>query len=153
MFLMPEPKKIKETASGFWAEFRSFAVKGNALELAFAVIVGNAFSAIVNSLVGDIITPLLGLLTGQSAGDIKNLSLAVHSFSAGAQPVVIRYGMFLQTIINFFLISLSIFIVFKFVVSARKRLFRQGEQAVPQHEKPAQERLLEEIRDLLKERK
>jgi large conductance mechanosensitive channel len=69
---------IQQKARGFWKEFQSFAVKGNVVDLAVAVIVGNAFSAIVNSLVADIITPLLGLLTGNGATDIKNLSLTLH---------------------------------------------------------------------------
>lgn len=148
--------KIKQKAHGFWSEFRSFAIKGNALELAFAVIVGNAFSAIVNSLVADILTPLLGLVTGHSGADVKNLSVTLHGAAqtgTSTAEVVLRYGSFLQTIINFFIVSISIFLIFKLISSARRRLFRQGEEAVPQHEKPAQERLLEEIRDLLKEGK
>ena len=112
------------------------------LDLAIAVVVGNAFSAVVNSLVGDIITPLLGLLTNTI--DFKNLAFAVHD------GVVLKYGAFIQALLNFFLISLSIFIVFKLVSMARKRIFREGEQAVPPHEKPDEVRLLEEIRDLLK---
>ncbi|MDE1925005.1 MAG: large conductance mechanosensitive channel protein MscL [Patescibacteria group bacterium] len=129
---------------GFWSEFRNFAVKGNALDLAIAVVVGNAFSAVINSLVGDIITPLLGLLTNNV--DFKTLVFTLHD------GLVMRYGNFIQTIINFFVISLAIFIVFRMISSARKRIFRQGEKAVPQEEKPAQERLLEEIRDLLRRR-
>jgi large conductance mechanosensitive channel len=128
---------------GFFAEFQSFAVKGNAFELAIAVVIGNAFTAIVNSLVGDIITPVLGVATGNV--DFKTLSVTVGS-------VVIKYGAFLQAIFNFLLISLSIFIIFKILSGARKKLFREQEQ-IPAHEKPAQERLLEEIRDLLKKEK
>ncbi len=67
--------------------------------------------------------------------------------------LVIKYGAFLQAVINFLFISLSIFILFKSLSAARERLFKKGEDAVPEHEKPAQERLLEEIRDLLKENK
>lgn len=131
---------------GFWSEFRNFAVKGNALELAFAVVIGTAFTAVVNSLVNNIITPLLGLITGNGATDVKNYALTLHG-------VAISYGIFLSAVINFFLISLSIFLVFKLISGARKKLFRQGEKAVPPEEKPAQERLLEEIRDLLKAQK
>ncbi len=145
---------IQQKARGFWKEFQSFAVKGNVVDLAVAVIVGNAFSAIVNSLVADIITPLLGLLTGNGATDIKNLSLTLHSpnpFITGAQPLLLHYGSFLQTIINFFVISLSVFVFFKIIASMRQKLFREGEET-PAAQKPAQERLLEEIRDLLKNR-
>lgn len=128
----------------FWKEFSNFAVKGNAFDLAIAVVIGNAFSAVVNSLVGDIITPLIGLLTNNV--DFKDLLFSPHA------GIVVKYGAFLQAIFNFLLIALSIFVVFKVLSSARKRLFKQGEKAVPPEEKPAQERLLEEIRDLLKSR-
>lgn len=140
------PKK-----QGFFSEFRNFAIKGNAFDLAIAVIIGNAFSAIVNSLVADIVTPLLGLLTGNGATDVKNLSLTLHPVieGQGAAPLLLHYGSFIQTVINFLIISFSIFIVFKLVSRARTRLFDQGEDAVPEAQKPAQERLLEEIRDLL----
>jgi len=148
---------ILNKTRGFFAEFRSFAVKGNALDLAIAVVVGNAFSAIVNSLVGDIITPLIGLVTPGS-NDLKNMSVSLGQplfntvTGTTTQPVVVHYGSFLATIVNFLLVTLSIFIVFKFLSVARKRVFKEGEKAVPPEEKPAQERLLEEIRDLLKAR-
>ncbi|HYF13395.1 MAG TPA: large conductance mechanosensitive channel protein MscL [Candidatus Paceibacterota bacterium] len=129
---------------GIIDEFRSFAIKGNAFELAIAVVIGTAFTAIVNSLVADIITPVIAYLTGSV--DLKSLSATVRP------DLVIKYGTFLQAIFNFLLISLSIFIFFKIISGARKRIFREGEQAIPAHEKPAQERLLEEIRDLLKEK-
>jgi len=128
----------------FWSEFRNFAVKGNAMDLAIAVVIGNAFSAVVNSLVGNIITPLIGLLTNNV--DFKTLSWTPH------EGLIIGYGVFLQAIFNFFIISLSIFVIFKLVSTARRRIFKEGEKAVPPDQKPAQERLLEEIRDLLKAR-
>jgi large conductance mechanosensitive channel len=134
-----------ERTRGFFAEFRNFAVKGNALELAVAVVIGNAFGAIVSSLVGDIITPLMGLATG-------NVDFKVLSFSIGPN-LSIRYGAFAQAVFNFLVISLSIFVVFKLLATARKRFFAKEEKTLPPYEKPAQERLLEEIRDLLKTRK
>ncbi|HWB33917.1 MAG TPA: large conductance mechanosensitive channel protein MscL [Candidatus Paceibacterota bacterium] len=149
---------ILDKTRGFFAEFRTFAVKGNAFDLAIAVVIGNAFSAIVNSLVGDIITPLIGLVTPGSS-DLKNMSVSVGQpifntvTGTTTQPVVVHYGSFLAAIVNFLLITLSIFVVFKLLAAARKRVFREGEKAVPPAEKPAQERLLEEIRDLLKEKK
>jgi large conductance mechanosensitive channel len=128
----------------FWSEFKSFAVKGNALELAIAVVVGTAFSGVVNSLVGDIITPFIGLLTNNV--DLKTLQWAPRA------DLVIKYGAFLQALVNFLIISLSIFLIFKFLSAARKRLFRQGEKATPPEQKRDEVRLLEEIRDLLKNR-
>ena len=133
---------LKKT-QGFFAEFKTFAVKGNAFELAIAVVIGTAFTAVVNSLVGDIITPFLGLLTNNV--DLKSLSVAVRP------DLIIKYGAFLQAILNFLLVSLSIFVVFKSLIAARRRVFKEGEKAAaPPHIQPAQERLLEEIRDLLK---
>ena len=132
---------IKSTR-GFFTEFKSFAVKGNAFELAIAVVVGTAFTAVVTSLVADIIMPFLGLVT--NSVDLKSLSAPLRP------DLIIKYGLFLQAVVNFLLVSLSVFIVFKLISTARRSLFREGEKAVPAYEKPAQERLLEEIRDLLK---
>lgn len=141
---MPRVQVFK-AAGGFISEFKRFAVKGNALDLAIAVVVGNAFSGIVNSLVADIITPLLGLLTGNV--DFKTLSWAIKP------EVVVTYGSFLQSIFNFVVIAFSIFVVFKILSTARERLFaKEAVEDVPPAQKPAQERLLEEIRDLLKEK-
>jgi large conductance mechanosensitive channel len=144
--------KVGKKKSGFWTEFRNFAIKGNVRDLAIAVVIGNAFGAIVNSLVADLITPLLGLVTGST--DIKSYSFVLRtgysSMGSTTPPLTLHYGNFLQTIINFFIVALSIFLVFKLITMARKRIFREGESAVPEHEKPAEERLLEEIRDLLK---
>lgn len=133
---------MKPNIHGFWTEFKNFAIKGNALELAIAVVIGNAFSGVVNSLVADIITPFIGLAT--NSVDLKTLTFAPYD------GLIIKYGSFIQALINFLVIAFSIFLIFKLFSAARKRLFRQGENAVPEHEKPAQERLLEEIRDLLR---
>ncbi len=134
-------QKVYGATKGFFGEFKKFALKGNAFELAIAVVVGAAFTSVVNSLVGDIITPFLGLLTNNV--DVKSLSFAL-------QPqVIIKYGAFLQAIINFLLVSFSIFLIFKLVSSTRNRLIREEkEEAAP--EIKAEVRLLEEIRDLLK---
>ncbi len=147
-------KKDLEKKTGFWADFRAFAAKGNVIDLAVAVVIGSAFTAVINSLVANVITPLLGLLTGNGSTDVKNLSITLHSpnpLVANAQPLMLNYGAFIQAAINFFIIALSIFLLFKLVSSMRRTIFRQGEDAVPEHEKPAEERLLEEIRDLLRQ--
>ena len=125
-------------------EFKSFAIKGNAFELAIAVVVGNAFGAIVTSLVGDIITPLLGLVTGNV--DFKTLQWVLKP------GLIIKYGSLMQAIFNFIVIAFSIFLVFKAFSAMRKRFSKEEEKTIPPSEKPAQERLLEEIRDLLKAR-
>ncbi|MDE2213145.1 MAG: large conductance mechanosensitive channel protein MscL [Patescibacteria group bacterium] len=138
-------------------EFRQFAIRGNALQLAVAVVVGNAFSAIVNSLVADIITPLIGLFTPNQV-DFKNLALVMRAAYTSSNGVAVpaltlNYGSFFETIFNFLIVSGSIFLVFKFLSMAKEHLFKSGEeQKTPEHEKPPEERLLEEIRDLLKAR-
>jgi large conductance mechanosensitive channel len=147
-------KEVLEKAEGFWSDFKAFAVKGNALELAIAVVVGNAFGAIVNSLVANIITPTAGLLT-PAGTQLQTFSIVLRpaylANGTTTPALILQYGTFFSTIVNFFIISLSIFIVFKLLSSARKSLFQKGEQAVPAAQKPPEERLLEEIRDLLKE--
>ena len=136
-------KKYFTAAGGFFSEFQRFAVKGNALELAVAVVIGASFTGVVNSLVADIITPLIGALTNNV--DLKTLAWVVRP------DLTLKYGAFLQTIFNFLVVSLSIFIIFKLLSGARARLFRKEVQGeVPPQEKPAQELLLEEIRDLLR---
>lgn len=135
--------KVLSGTRGFLAEFRSFAIKGNAFELAIAVVIGNAFTGVVNSLVKDLITPFLGLLTNHV--DFKTLAWEPYA------GLVVTYGNFLQALINFIIVSLSIFIVFKLLTTARKRVFeRHEEDDVPPHEKPEDVRLLEEIRDILR---
>ena len=126
---------------GLWAEFKTFAVKGNAMELAIAVVVGNAFSGVVNSLVGDIITPVLGLLT-------NNVDFKTLAWQQGS--LVIKYGSFLQALFNFLIISLSIFFIFKLISVGRKTLWRQRERATPPEQKSDEVLLLEQIRDLLR---
>ncbi len=137
-------KKILGATQGFFAEFKNFAVKGNAFELAIAVVIGAAFTSVVNSLVGDIITPLLGLVTNNV--DVKSLSFALKP------EVIIKYGALLQAIINFLLVSLSIFVVFKLISGTRKRLVKEEKVEEKPATKAAEVVLLEEIRDLLKQR-
>lgn len=118
-------------------EFKEFISRGNVMDLAVAVIMGAAFTAIVNSLVNDIIMPIIGVILGGK-------SFEKLSFSIGDS--VIKYGMFIQSIINFLLISLVIFLIVKIL---NKFMKKKEEEAVP--EKPSEEvLLLSEIRDLLK---
>lgn len=136
---------------GLVQEFRSFAIKGNAFELAVAVVVGGAFGKIVSSLVSDIITPTIAFVTG--GADFKHLSLILREAKGNDPAVILSYGAFIQTVFDFFFIAFSIFMIFKVLATARKKLFAQEEaKEVPPHEKPAQERLLEEIRDLLRQK-
>jgi large conductance mechanosensitive channel len=119
-------------------EFREFAVKGNIVDLAVAVIIGGAFGKIVSSLVEDIVMPAVGALGGV---DFKSLALQV-----GAAKIL--YGKFIQTCIDFVIIAASIF----FAIRLINHLRRKDEQKPPAAPPPRQEQLLEEIRDLLKKR-
>ena len=117
-------------------EFREFAVKGNIVDLAVAVIIGGAFGKIVSSLVEDIVMPTVGALGGV---DFKSLAVQVGEAK-------ILYGKFIQTCVDFVIIAASIFVAVKFI----NHLRRMDEQKPPAAPPPRQEKLLEEIRDLLK---
>jgi large conductance mechanosensitive channel len=119
-------------------EFKKFALKGNVLDLAVAVIIGAAFGKIVTSLVQDIIMPIVGLLMGGI--NFSHLSITVGKAD-------IKYGAFIQTIIDFLIIAISIFFVVRFF----NRFKRKEEAAAPAVD--TKEELLKEIRDLLKEGK
>jgi len=120
-------------------EFREFAVKGNVVDLAVGVIIGAAFGKIVGSLVADVVMPAIGLLMGGL--DLSSLAITIGS-------ATLQYGKFLQTCLDFLIIAWAIFLLIKLI----NRLKREEEQAAlaPPPEKPREEALLEEIRDLLK---
>lgn len=135
----------------FLQDFKSFAMKGNIIDMAVGVIVGGAFGAIVSSLVNDIIMPLISLVTG---GDgLKNLKyVIVHAKDAdvanniaAVQEVAINYGVFIQNIVDFLIIAFSIFVALRFIMKFKKK----EEEAAPAPAGPTQEELLTEIRDLL----
>lgn len=117
-------------------EFRDFIMRGNVLDLAVAVVIGAAFTGIVNSLVNDIITPLLGILMG--GVDFTGLAVTV----GGAQ---VMYGNFIQAIINFLIIALAMFLV----VKAANTVMRKKVEAPTPPAPTVEEKLLTEIRDLL----
>lgn len=95
----------------FWQEFKEFAVKGNALDMAAGIIIGLAFNKVVNSLVTDILMPPLGILIG--GVDFKNLQVVLKDAVADLPAVAIRYGQFINTIIEFLIIALSVFVLVK----------------------------------------
>ncbi|MGM0751060.1 MAG: large conductance mechanosensitive channel protein MscL [Bacillota bacterium] len=120
-----------------WQEFKKFAVKGNVIDLAVAVIIGAAFGKIVKSLVDDIIMPLLGIVLGGIS--FTNLKVTVGD-------AVITYGVFMQNVVDFFLIALVIF----FIVRLYKKIERK-EEIKSEVKVDQKEELLKEIRDLLKD--
>lgn len=129
----------------FMSEFKEFAMKGNVVDLAVGVIIGGAFGKIVSSFVADVVTPLIGLLVG--GVNFTDLSLVLKQAQGEAPAVLLKYGVFLQTVFDFIVVALAIFIAIK----AMNKLKRQ-EEAAPEAPAapPADVVLLGEIRDLLK---
>lgn len=129
----------------FWNEFKEFISRGSVMDMAVGVIMGSAFTAIVNSLVDNILMPLLGILL--NGIDFADLSVKVGS-------ATVKYGLFIQAIINFLLIALAIFCMVKAINAARNKLIRQKKEETEEEEKEdPQVVLLTEIRDLLEKQK
>lgn len=131
---------------GMLKEFKQFAIKGNVIDMAVGIIIGAAFGKIVSSFVGDVIMPPIGVLLG--GVDFSNLAYTVKEASGNIPAVVISYGKFIQTIIDFTIIAFAIFIAVKAVNS-----FKRKEETTAPSGPSKEESLLAEIRDLLKERK
>lgn len=144
---------IEERVGGFFSEFWKFAAKGNAIQLAVAVVIGGAFGAIVNSLVADIITPLLSVLTGNVNFSTWAYTIRPAGVSAGTTTpaLVIGYGKLLQATLNFLIVGLSIFGLFKIFQGVLIRFQRKEAETPPTAPVSNEEKLLCEIRDLLKE--
>ncbi len=130
---------------GMMKEFKEFAVKGNVIDMAVGIIIGAAFGKIVSSFVADVIMPPIGLLVGGI--DFTNLVITLKEASGDIPAVVIGYGKFIQTAVDFTIIAFAIFIAIR-GINSLKRKEEEAPQAPP--EPPAQEVLLAEIRDLLK---
>lgn len=130
----------KERKFILFKEFKEFISKGNVLDLAVGVIVGGAFGKIVTSLVDDIIMPIIGLIIGGI--DFSGLSLKIGE-------ATVKYGMFIQNIVNFLIIAFSIFLVVK-AVNKMRRIKPEKEEPPVEPKKSNEEILLTEIRDLLK---
>ncbi|MDO8925536.1 MAG: large-conductance mechanosensitive channel protein MscL [Sideroxyarcus sp.] len=123
-------------------EFKAFAVRGNVIDMAVGVVVGAAFGKIVSSIVADVIMPPIGVLLG--GVNFTDLAFTIKEAAVGAPAVVIAYGKFIQTIIDFTIIAFAIFMVVRLINSLKKK----AEEAPAAPSK--QELLLTEIRDLLK---
>ena len=132
---------------GMMKEFKEFAVKGNVIDMAVGIIIGAAFGKIVSSFVADVIMPPIGLMVGGI--DFSNLAITLKEATGDIPAVVIGYGKFIQTAVDFTIIAFAIFIAIK-GINSLKRKEEEAPQAPP--EPSAQEVLLTEIRDLLKNR-
>ena len=137
-------------------EFRDFIAKGNVMDLAVGIIIGAAFTAIVNSLVADIINPIIGLIIG--GVDFSNLYYVMSGTvpeGAGIQTAkdsgaaVFAYGSFITAVINFLIIAFVVFLLVKGVNSIKDRAMRKGEEVPSAPKGPTQEELLTDIRNLL----
>lgn len=128
------------TTSSFMSEFKTFIARGNVMDMAVGVIIGGAFSNITNSLINDIVMPVLGIFTD---------SVSFTELAVKIGPALITYGNFIQAILNFLIMAFVVFCL----VKALNRLHKKKEAAPPPPPGPsAEEKLLTEIRDLLKEK-
>ncbi|OOF41725.1 large-conductance mechanosensitive channel MscL [Rodentibacter mrazii] len=126
----------------FIKEFREFAMRGNVVDMAVGVIIGGAFGKIVSSLVGDVVMPVLGILTG--GVDFKDLKFILEPAKGDIPAVTLNYGMFIQNVFDFVIIAFAIFLMVKGINKLKKPA--EAAPAEPSNE----EKLLTEIRDLLK---
>jgi large conductance mechanosensitive channel len=142
---------------GFLKEFKTFALKGNVIDMAVGIIIGGAFGKIVTSLVNDIIMPPIGMLLGNK--NFSELAVTLKPAEADAEAVLWKYGSFIQVCVDFLIVAISVFIMIK-IINKLSELRRKEEEEVKEEVKEAKEPkpsneevLLTEIRDLLKERK
>lgn len=148
----------------FFADFKAFINKGNVVDMAVGVVIATAFGAITKSLVADVIMPLISLATG--ANSVKDLKVVLKPDVINEAGEVVtagtylNYGNFLQTIIDFLIIALCVFIFIRVLTKSaekaealmKKKEEEKAEEPAPAPEPSAEEKLLTEIRDLLKEK-
>ena len=126
-------------------EFKAFVMRGNVVDMAVGVIIGGAFGKIVTSLVNDIFMPIIGMILGNV--DFSSLEIKLGEPVEGAEQAAIKYGMFIQEIVNFLIIALCIFMFIKLISKIQKK---KDEAPAPAPEPTKEELLLTEIRDSLK---
>ncbi|WP_338961013.1 large-conductance mechanosensitive channel protein MscL [Fusobacterium nucleatum] len=125
-------------------EFKAFVIRGNVVDMAVGVIIGGAFGKIVTSLVNDIFMPIIGVLIGNV--NFSDLQIKLGEPLEGAEQAAIKYGMFIQEVVNFLIIALCIFMVIKVINKLQKK---KEEAPAPVPEPTKEEVLLSEIRDAL----
>jgi large conductance mechanosensitive channel len=141
---------------GIIKEFKEFAMRGNVIDMAVGIIIGAAFGKIVSSMVSDVLMPPLGLAMGgvdfsDKAIVLKDAVAANAAEGIKAQPaVVLKYGVFINEVINFLIVAIAVFILIKAINTARKRFEKQQEVAPPAP--TTDQKLLMEIRDAIKAR-
>jgi large conductance mechanosensitive channel len=130
-------------------EFRDFAVKGNVLDMAVGIIIGVAFGTVVQSLVNDVIMPPIGLALG--GVDFSDLAVVVGTGPEG-NPVAISYGLFINSMISFLIVAFAVFMIVRSFNKMKRAAEKEEEAPAAPPEPSAEEKLLTEIRDLLKVR-
>jgi len=130
---------------GMMSEFKSFAMRGNVVDMAVGIVIGGAFGKIVSSFVSDVLMPPIGMLMG--GVDFKELSVVLQAATEGVEAVTLNYGSFIQTVVDFVIIAFAIFMV----VKAMNNMKKKEEEAPAAPPKPSAEvELLTEIRDSLR---
>ena len=129
----------------FLKEFKEFAMRGNVIDMAVGVVVGGAFSKIVTSLVNDVVMPLISLATGQ-----VNFTVLSYVFRAGGNEVVLAYGNFIQTVVEFIILAFCGFCAVKLMTKLRIEKKKGDAKTPAAPPAPTSEQLLTEIRDLLR---
>ena len=136
----------------FIQDFKAFALKGNVVDMAVGVIIGGAFGKIVTSVVNNIIMPPIGVLTG--GVDFTDLKLVIKEAEGEAEAVTLNYGQFIQDVVDFLIIAFCIFLMVKGISALNRKKDKEDAKAAaepaPAPEPSAEEKLLTEIRDLLK---
>ena len=140
---------------GMLKEFKEFAVKGNVLDMAVGIVIGVAFGKIVSSLVNDVIMPPIGRLMGKVDFSSLFINLGAEKYDSLAKAkeagaATLNYGVFINTVLDFVIVAFAIFLLVKGVNMAKRQ---EEKKPAPPPEPPPQEKLLAEIRDLLKVRK
>lgn len=131
----------------FFLEFREFISRGNVIDMAVGLVVGSAFTGIVSSLVGDIITPAVGFLIGGL--DLSGYKLVLRAATETSAETSLAYGLFFQNILNFLIVSFVIFVLIRQINRFRRK---KDDEPAPPSEPSDEIKLLTEIRDLLRER-
>lgn len=144
----------KEKSKGFFAEFKAFAMRGNVIDMAVGVVIGGAFGKITTSIVNDIIMPLISMITGGiNFNDWKWVlkEAVVENGEEIAAAVSVNFGSLISTILDFIIIAFAVFCMIKAINSFHRKKEEPAEPPAPP-EPSAEEKLLTEIRDLLKEK-
>lgn len=141
-------KELSNKNKGFWSEFKTFIARGNVMDLAVGVIVGTAFTGIVTSLTNNILMPIIGVVIG--GFDFSKLALNI---TVWGREVALNYGLFIQSTVDFLLTALCIFIIIKIMNKFTAKKEEEKKEEVKEPVKSDEVKLLEEIRDLLKENK